>query len=638
MTIGEDILNETQQRAMRNILARRRKPMTAEERQRAKQSWDQSYLGGIVNKWDQDTRRTAQQYERGEITIGEEILRDTAAGVNAVFTPVSDVTGAVLSTADEVLLGGAGGRSLEAAGEYLSETDAGEALIEYIQENPRTAENIMAAIDVAGVIPVARIVKSAINKPAAEVKTLLEGFYGAGVGSASKGVAAAQGLAEALPSSMLNAFKPSAIAYERVTGIPQGKSKDITELQQIKNVLVKEKEDDTTYVFDTDGKRHILNPNKMKQDKFGRDFIEDKDTGESKRLVTEKKIIDRPKGDRIGAAFTAESIAQQRGAKPGTTIIGEGPLGVVDEIAVIQANNTAEVSRQLFSKGVNIGYDVPDAVKKKHLDHVYKVWGFNKDKTDIKIKNPEGPTSQLSTEARLGNEKIPKAAPLKALGVKGEVTLVAKKNKPNLKAKGLSEWAKKLNLPIKVKDMEVKDIKRYYGYLNGVLEKAGEKKRFKLEDNDDGFLHISDSHGSREKELGGVNDMISIDPESGNIYTTISDQHDMFGINPLGGKGLVAVTPTQKSNFKTDVKFNVKDNLNKKETLAKMEEAADFIEQKYKVPREKNENAVTYHMRVIGEIDPKANMKDYLTLTRRAGMLTGATQSTLGAEQEEQTY
>ena len=132
--------------------------------------------------------------------------------------------------------------------------------------------------------------------------------------------------------------------------------------------------------------------------------------------------------------------------------------------------------------------------------------------------------------------------------------------------------------------------------------------------------------------------MISIDPESGNIYTTISDQHDMFGINPLGGKGLVAVTPTQKSNFKTDVKFNVKDNLNKKETLAKMEEAADFIEQKYKVPREKNENAVTYHMRVIGEIDPKANMKDYLTLTRRAGMLTGATQSTLGAEQEEQTY
>ena len=42
MTIGEDILNETQQRAMRNISARRRKPMTAEERQRAKQSWEKN--------------------------------------------------------------------------------------------------------------------------------------------------------------------------------------------------------------------------------------------------------------------------------------------------------------------------------------------------------------------------------------------------------------------------------------------------------------------------------------------------------------------------------------------------------------------------------------------------------------------
>ena len=43
-------------------------------------------------------------------------------------------------------------------------------------------------------------------------------------------------------------------------------------------------------------------------------------------------------------------------------------------------------------------------------------------------------------------------------------------------------------------------------------------------------------------------------------------------------------------------------------------------------------------MRVIGEINPKANMKDYANLGRRTGMLTGATQSTLGAEQEEQTY
>ena len=272
---------------MRNISARRRKPMTAEERQRSKQSWDQSYLGGIVNKWDQDTRRTAQQYERGEITIGEEILRDTAAGVNAVFTPVSDVTGAVLSTADEALLGGAGGRGLEAAGEYLSETDAGEALIEYIQENPRIAENIMAAVDVAGVIPIARIVKSGINMPAAELQTKLEGFYGAGVGSASKGVAAGKGLMKAVPSAMINAFNPKSIAFERVTGLPKGKIKDISETHEYK-----------------DG-----------------------------------KLVPRSRGDRVGAVKAMENIAIQRGAEPGTTAAGKSPLWAADTIELIPAPN-----------------------------------------------------------------------------------------------------------------------------------------------------------------------------------------------------------------------------------------------------------------------------------------------------------
>ena len=92
----------------------------------------------------------------------------------------------MLSTADEALLGGAGGRSLEAAGEYLSESDAGEALIEYIQENPRTAENIMAAIDVAGVIPVARILKSAPNIAAEGMSSEIQGYYGSGEGTPGK--------------------------------------------------------------------------------------------------------------------------------------------------------------------------------------------------------------------------------------------------------------------------------------------------------------------------------------------------------------------------------------------------------------------------------------------------------------------
>lgn len=665
-------LEDINKRAIQQRAAGRRKPMTAEERFEAEQTVQSitntiNYFSDIYSKWDKKTEQTEQQYLSGEITNPEAVLRDWAATINAVFTPVSDATGAVLSAADEALLSGAGGKGLEAAGEYLSETDAGQAVIQYIQENPRAAENIMAAVDVAGVIPIARIVKSGINMPAAELQTKLEGFYGPGVGSASKGVAAGKGLMKAVPSAIINAFNPKAIAYERVTGLPKGKIRDISKTHEYE-----------------DG-----------------------------------KLVPRARGDRIGAAKAMENIAIQRGAEPGTTAVGKSPLAVADTIELIPAPNKEAVSQQLFSKGVNVGYDVPDAVKNKHLDHVYKVWGFNENNTDIQIKNPEGPVSGLAYEARLGQSStVPRAVALKALDQK-KVTLVSKKNpNDNIEAKGLSEWTKK-----DVAKLNTADIKAYYRYLNEELKKAGEDKRFRLEDNDDGFLHISDSHGSREKELGGVNDMISIHPESGEVFVTISDAHDMFGFNPIGGRGLVAVTPPQRSNFKkhaedaplrekvanlekqiksidkeiTKLKkelppvprtktgtqagkktkayedwekinkekldrieelktakqdyndvisttkdkykvFDKTDNLNKEKILAEMEEKAASFEKEFGIPRKEKENAVTYTMRALGEIDPKANIKDYLTLSRRAGMLTSATQSTLGAEQEEQNY
>ena len=639
-----------------------------------------NYVSNIGDKWYDDRAETQKQFEAGEITDWERGIRNVAGHVNLAFTPFSDAAGAALSATDETLFSGAVGEGLQDVGAYLSETDAGQAVAQYIQENPRAAENVMAAVDVAGVIPIARIVKEAANRPAAEVKTLLEGFYGPGVGKASKGFVGAKGFLESFPTSIKNTFNPKAIAYERTTGLPQGKIKDISETKQ----------------YDSKG-----------------------------------NLTERPRGDRIGAAFTAESIAQQRGAKPGTTAIGEGPLGVADELAVVKANNTAEVSRQLFSKGVNIGYDVPDAVKNKHLRHIYnpKVWKFNKDNTDIKIKNPEGKTSGLGYEAKLGQSSaVPRTTALKALD-QDKVTLASKKDsKDNVVAKGLSAWSKK-----DVAKLNKNDIKAYYSYLNGVLEKAGENKRYNLTDDNDGFLHISDSHGSREKELGGVNNIISINPETGDVFTTISDQHDMFGINPLGGKGLIAVSPTQRSNFKkhaedaplrkkvnnlekqiknidnkitelnkeltpvpktsegnkvgkntkkykewekenkkllTEIKnkesakkrfktqvnntknkytvFDKTDNLNKEKIQKKTEEAANKFEKKYGIERKREynkqgelisiEDPVTYHMRALGKIDPKANMKDYLTVGRRTGMLTGAAQSTLGAEQEEQNY
>jgi len=684
VTIGEDILNETQQRAMRNISARRRKPVEQtigeqiyqEERNRKfadRMERSLNYFPNLGQEWIDQRKKTEERYQAGEITDIERGLLNvggTGGNIDTLISPPLDL----ISETDKTLFGGLGGEALGLAVQSITEGDPrtlspalsffNVGLKEYEkwkEKNPRPAANFEALLNIVGMGGSKRVVKGGINNPAANLKTLLKGFYGPGVGKASKGIAALQGLASAIPTALINAFDPKSIAYERVTGLPPGKSKkDVSETHEYK-----------------DG-----------------------------------KLVPRARNDRIGAAKAMENIAIQRGAEPGTTAVGKSPLAVADTIELIPAPDKKTVSQQLFSEGVNINYDVPVAVQKKHLDHVYKVWGFNENNTDIQIKNPEGPVSGLAYEARLGQSStVPRAVPLKALDQK-RVTLVSKKDSNNnIEAKGLSEWAATLKTPIEVQKLKKEHIKAYYRYLNEELKKAGEDKKFRLEDNDDGFLHISDSHGSREKELGGVNDMISIHPESGEVFVTISDAHDMFGFNPIGGRGLVAVTPPQRSNFKkhaedaslrttvdnlekqiknidkkiielneeltpvpktstgnkvgkkttaykdwekinkgklTEIKnkesakkgfntrinntknkykvFDKTDNLNKEKILAEMEEKAASFEKEFGIPRKEKENAVTYTMRALGEIDPKANIKDYANVARRAGMLTSSAQ------------
>ena len=65
-----------------------------------------------------------------------------------------------------------------------------------------------------------------------------------------------------------------------------------------------------------------------------------------------------------------------------------------------------------------------------------------------------------------------------------------------------------------------------------------------------------------------------------------------------------------------------------------MEEKAASFEKEFGIPRKKNENAVTYTMRALDLIDPKANIKDYGNVARRASMLTSSAQLL----SQEQTY
>ena len=57
---------------------------------------------------------------------------------------------------------------------------------------------------------------------------------------------------------------------------------------------------------------------------------------------------------------------------------------------------------------------------------------------------------------------------------------------------------------------------------------------------------------SESKEIGGVNDFIAIDTKKGDVFSMISDKHDIGkDIDPVGGRSLLTVQPMVSRNFKT---------------------------------------------------------------------------------------
>ena len=58
-----------------------------------------------------------------------------------------------------------------------------------------------------------------------------------------------------------------------------------------------------------------------------------------------------------------------------------------------------------------------------------------------------------------------------------------------------------------------------------------------------GYISAQQSHHSEQKELGGVNQMLIVDPYNQVNYSMLSDGHDIYGWNPVGGHGLVTAQP-----------------------------------------------------------------------------------------------
>lgn len=63
------------------------------------------------------------------------------------------------------------------------------------------------------------------------------------------------------------------------------------------------------------------------------------------------------------------------------------------------------------------------------------------------------------------------------------------------------------------------------------------------------FIKTSTYFASQQKELGGVNQWVAIDPYNQTTYGMISDGHDIFGLNPIGGHSVITAQPIMKQKW-----------------------------------------------------------------------------------------
>ena len=555
------------------------------------------YMAGLGSEWSEGRQRTQELYEAGEIIDLERGLRNVGGHVELLATPIADVVSAGASAADDFLFGGVGKELLGKAGEALSETEAAQMVMQAIEDNPRAAENIMAAVEVLGIIPAAKVVQGGVRQLA---KTTATKFPDRAYSGKPGGMmtAFAQRGAEALPSTLKGAMSPKDIAFLRATGAARSKVR--------------------------------------------------KEGAETKREVNR------------GSALASNKLVVQTGketGQPGSPMMR--PLEQSDLYGRVKATNRKEVTQQLFTSGRNVPFTVPPAIQERALNHLYKVWDIDPKKTDIEIKRPDGsskfgmeavgkvstsPTvlrhlmskDHLNSYAALFKKRAEDLSPAElkrfmetsilrkgdlAKGTKREIVL----NKLPYSTVKLAHL-KFLDMERRLKDGKAIETfkpkeRENFKAVSNILTSRGKLSVNKGEGKDPHW-YIGTSHHSSAKELGGVNDFIAIDPKTGNFWTMISDKHDLMKASLPGGTDLITAMPMQKGNF-----FSKRWTASKGRDKVEEDRLADLLEKQTGIPREGKAPA-PYNLKVLHQLSQEGvpvEPGDVATAARRgATVLAGA--------------
>tara|TARA_R100001082_G_scaffold31857_1_gene16357 strand:+ start:4970 stop:6631 length:1662 start_codon:yes stop_codon:yes gene_type:complete len=356
--------------------------------------------------------------------------------------------------------------------------------------------------------------------------------------------------------------------------------------------------------------------------------------------------ISKTKGQEVGAAVSKgnESFGAYQTAKylelqnnPNASLALKTPMDVANFHKFTKANNVEDLKNQIFVQNRStLGGGVPSQVQERALNHMYKSTGIDKKKETsvVAIKRNEG-YDGIGTEGRIiaqGPNPIMRALASNE-NAKGSLDNWVKTNKVPRGQKANKEAINQARKKLTASDME-----EYFKHYNKV---SGAKVpvNFRKGEGDDPFYYFQSSHNSRSKELGGVNLFVAMNPNSGQVFTLLTDRHDLMKIDPVGGRPLITVTPMQVNNFKADpgkrfVLDKEGNEQRKKERLKQQQQSASALEQRTGIEKARNESPVSYQMRVFREYQPPVTAADREAAIKAGGMLTGLSTNVAAAQDD----
>ena len=272
-----------------------------------------------------------------------------------------------------------------------------------------------------------------------------------------------------------------------------------------------------------------------------------KETGVPIGKMNDELNLDVTPKSRFASSLTTRYIRwQSREKDSGILDSKKSPVALANEYEFLDSWKEADVRKQLFedvSKGGNLGLRVPEAIQDLASAHVKRVWGKGKKDIDmantgVVIKRPDGPQG-LGREA-LGQEKQVGFAAVRDILGKGTSNTKSAKTKM---IEFINKRNKKEKKPLikEASDISPEDFKDYLTSRN-----------IKFKEGPGDFVIIEGSHVSAAKEIGGVNNFVAVDTKKGDVFSLISDKHDVGkDRDPVGGRSLLTVQPMVSMNWKT---------------------------------------------------------------------------------------